>query len=174
MLGRACSLLDNPLRRLPRAGAQRRTRRQRARTHPESRAKRWRNITQRITAARAAAFFAESARGVGAQPVASRFALRIDALHGEARQKLHVVSLGGRRSFAAPARWRGPDSPSYGRLRKPTPDKWTSLLARILAHGTSAVKDKYHNILWPRCSGPLAHSMPPGTMKGSKRRPRST
>jgi hypothetical protein len=39
------------------------------------------------------AFDAEGSGGVGAEPVAAGFALRIDALHGEAGQELHISSL---------------------------------------------------------------------------------
>jgi hypothetical protein len=84
--------------------------------------------------------------------VASRFALRIDALHREAGQKLHIVSPQRPARFAAPLKWRGPDFPDDGQL-----------LAQILAQPASAVKDKYHNILYARCQQ-LAHSMP-GNLK---------
>jgi hypothetical protein len=40
---------------------------------------------------------AEGSGGVGAEPVAAGFALRIDALHGEAGQELHIYSLRGRK-----------------------------------------------------------------------------
>ena len=115
---------------------QRRSRRQCTRAHAETRAQWRRNIAQGIAAARAAAFFTKRARGVGAQPVASRFALRIDALHGEPGQKLHIVSpsatgaLLRRRSSGA-----DPKFPDDGRT-----------LARILPQGCRAVKRKDHNI----------------------------
>lgn len=38
----------------------------------------------------------DGAGGIGAQPVAAQFAMRIDALHGEAGQILHLRSLSGR------------------------------------------------------------------------------
>jgi hypothetical protein len=78
---------------------ERRSRSQRTWTHAESRTQWRRNIAQRIAAARATPFFTKCARGVGAQPVASRFALRIDALHGESGQKLHIVSLSATGAF---------------------------------------------------------------------------
>src|SRR6266481_4628557 len=78
-------------RRSTRARAQRRARRQRTRAHAEARAERRRHVAQEIAATRAAAFVAERSGRVGAQPVASCFALWIDALHGEAGQILHVV-----------------------------------------------------------------------------------
>lgn len=76
----------------PRTRAQWRTCCERPRTHAEARAERWRHVAKRIAAARAAALVAECAGGIRAEPVASRFALRIDALHGEPGQKLHIVS----------------------------------------------------------------------------------
>ncbi len=79
------------------AGAQGWTCGQWARAHAETGAKRRRNIAEKIAAAGADTFVAEGACGVGAEPVAARFALRIDALHGEAGQKLHSVSLSGLR-----------------------------------------------------------------------------
>jgi len=36
---------------------------------------------------------AERSGGIGAEPMTTGFALRIDALHGEAGQVLHVYSL---------------------------------------------------------------------------------
>jgi hypothetical protein len=39
---------------------------------------------------------AEGSGGIGAEPVAAGFALRIDALHGEAGQELHSLSLRNR------------------------------------------------------------------------------
>jgi len=39
---------------------------------------------------------AEGSGGIGAKPVAAGFALRIDALHREAGQILHIFSLRGR------------------------------------------------------------------------------
>jgi hypothetical protein len=41
---------------------------------------------------------AEGSGGIGAEPVAAGFALRIDALHGEAGQKLHFFSLRSRKA----------------------------------------------------------------------------
>jgi hypothetical protein len=38
---------------------------------------------------------AERSGGIGAEPMTTGFALRIDALHGEAGQILHVYSLRG-------------------------------------------------------------------------------
>jgi len=73
------------------AGAQGWTRCKRARAHAEARAQWRRNVAQGIAAARAAAFLTKRPGSIGAQPVASRFALGIDALHGEAGQKLHIV-----------------------------------------------------------------------------------
>jgi hypothetical protein len=44
------------------------------------------------------AFDAEGSGSIGAEPMTAGFALRIDALHGEAGQKLHLFSLSGRGS----------------------------------------------------------------------------
>jgi hypothetical protein len=74
------------------ARTQRRTRRERAWAHAKARAEWRRDVAEGIAAARATAFVAKRAGSVGAQPVASRFALRINALHGEAGQVLHIVS----------------------------------------------------------------------------------
>ena len=95
------------------------TRSQWTRAHAEAWTQRRRNVAQRIPAARATPLFAKGARGVRAQPVPSRFALRIDALHREARQELHIVSPQRPAHFAAPVEWRGPDSPRDERPKKP-------------------------------------------------------
>jgi hypothetical protein len=50
------------------------------------------------------AFNAEGSGGIGAEPVTAGFALRIDALHGEAGQKLHLFSLSGRKAQAGSVR----------------------------------------------------------------------
>ena len=126
-------------RRSTRARAQRRARRQRTRAHAEARAERRRDVAQEIAAARAAAFVAERSGRVGAQPVASCFALWINALHGEAGQILHVVFphwpqlLLRRRPVARPefpgvggcwrGLWRKPDMVS----RKKTTIYWGTL-----------------------------------------------
>jgi hypothetical protein len=61
---------------------------QRARTHPQSRADRWRNVAEW-----SAAVTAELPFGVGRpQPMAASRALRIDALNGPSRQILHAFS----------------------------------------------------------------------------------
>ena len=74
-------------------GPEGRTPRERARAHAEARAERWRNGAEKVAAAWAAAVVGNRAGGVGAEPVASGFAQRINALHGEARQILHARSL---------------------------------------------------------------------------------
>jgi len=139
--------------------AQRRTRRQWAGAHAESRAERRWNIAQRIAATGAASFVAKCPGGIGTQPVASRFALRIDALDGEAGQKLHIVfpSAAGALLRRRPSGAR-PEFPD-GRL-----------LARILAQPCSAVKGKDRNMLGYRCRGPLAHSMPMAARKTKRDR----
>jgi len=84
---------------LARARAQR-TRRQWPGAHAEARAERRRNVAKKIAAAGAAAVAAERDGDVSAQPVAARFAHRINALHGEAGQVLHFISLRGRQAQA--------------------------------------------------------------------------
>jgi hypothetical protein len=71
---------------------QRRTSGERARAHAEARAERRRDVAQKVATAGATAVIADGAGGVGAQPVTTRVALRIDALHGETRQILHRLS----------------------------------------------------------------------------------
>src|SRR5438445_10493026 len=83
------------------AGAQWWTRRQRAWAHPEARAERRRHIAERLTTTRAAPFVTKCTRGIRAQPVASCFALRVNALHGEAGQELHVVFPQDRDAFSS-------------------------------------------------------------------------
>ena len=68
------------------------TRCQRARAHTKSGAERRRHVAQHVAAAGTAAVIADRAGGVGAQPVAASFALRIDALDGETGQILHILS----------------------------------------------------------------------------------
>ena len=82
--------------RLPGARTKGRTRRERTRAHAEVRRERGRNGSEEIAAARAATVVPDWASSVGTQPVAAQFAMRIDALHGEAGQILHLHSLSGR------------------------------------------------------------------------------
>jgi hypothetical protein len=81
--------------RLARARAQRRPAAEVARSHAKTRPERRRDIAQEVAAAGAAPFNADRRRGIGAQPMAARFALGIDALNGEAGQILHWPSLSG-------------------------------------------------------------------------------
>jgi hypothetical protein len=60
-----------------------------SRTHTESRRQGWWDVAQRISATRAAPFVRSSRRGIRAQPMTSRFAQLVDALHRESRQILH-------------------------------------------------------------------------------------
>jgi hypothetical protein len=137
-----------------RTGAQRWARGQRPGAHAKAWAERRRNIAQGLPTAGAAAFLTKRTGRIGSQPVASRFALRIDALHGEAGQELHIVfpsATGALHGAGRVARTRVPldGRPGNGRL-----------LARILAQDHSAVKGKYHYILGCPCPRQLAHSMP--------------
>ena len=79
-----------------RAGAEGRARGERARAQTKVRAERRGDVAEKVTAGRAAAVVADGIRGVSAQPVAASFTQRIDALHGEAGQILHFLSLSGR------------------------------------------------------------------------------
>jgi hypothetical protein len=78
---------------LPRPRAERRAGAEASGTHAEARAERGRNVAEIIAAAGAAAVVAERGSLIGAHPLTARFAKRIDALHGEAGQVLHRVSL---------------------------------------------------------------------------------
>ena len=60
-----------------------------SRTHTESRRQGWWDVAQRISATRAATFVRSGRRGIRAQPMTSRFAQLVDALHRESRQILH-------------------------------------------------------------------------------------
>jgi hypothetical protein len=60
-----------------------------SRTHTESRRQRWWNISQKISATRAASFMRSSRCGIRAQPMAARFTQLVDALNRESRQILH-------------------------------------------------------------------------------------
>ena len=64
---------------------------ERAGAQAEVRAERWRHVLQR-RAAIAATVAAEGAGEIGAEPVAARFTLGIDALHGPAGKILHISS----------------------------------------------------------------------------------
>jgi hypothetical protein len=79
-----------------RAGAEGRARGEGARAQTKVRAERWGNVAEKVAAARAAAVVADGIGGISAQPLAASFAERIDALHGEAGQILHLLSLSDR------------------------------------------------------------------------------
>jgi len=78
------------------ARAEGRARSQRARTHAEARAERRGDVAEEVAAAGAATVVGDGAGSVGAEPVAAQVAGRVDALHGETGQILHVRSLSGR------------------------------------------------------------------------------
>jgi|SRR5580704_851684 hypothetical protein len=80
---------------LARTRAEGRARCERTRAHAEARAERRRNVAEEVAAAGATTVVGDGASGIGAEPVATRFAQRIDALHGEAGQILHAHSLSG-------------------------------------------------------------------------------
>ena len=80
------------------ARAQRRAGGEGAGAHAEARGERRRNVAEEIAAAGAMAVAAERSGEIGAEPVTAGFALRIDALHREAGQELHLFSLSGRKA----------------------------------------------------------------------------
>ena len=85
--------VDDPL--LARAWAEGRSRGEGAGAHAEARAERRRDVAEEVAAAGAAAVVDDGTGGIGAEPVATGFAQRIDALHGETGQILHADSLSG-------------------------------------------------------------------------------
>jgi len=99
-----------PERPLARPRTQGRAGGERAGAHAEARAERRRNVAEGIAATGAAAVAAEGSSDIGAEPVTTGFALRIDALHREAGQVLHFLSLRGRKaqagSAATASRWQ--------------------------------------------------------------------
>ena len=76
-----------------RAGAERRARGEWTRPHPEVWTERGRNTAQEVSAAGTAALTRNGTGGIGAQPVATGSALRVDTLHGQARQIVHEFPL---------------------------------------------------------------------------------
>src|SRR5216684_2893670 len=84
--------------RLTRARAERRARGEGAGTHAEARAERRGNVAKVVAAAGAVAVVGSGSSDIGAHPLATGFAKRIDALHGETGQVLHGVSLRGRKA----------------------------------------------------------------------------
>ena len=68
--------------------------------HAEARAERRRNVSEKIAATGTAAVIGSGSGDIGPEPVTAGFALRIDALHREAGQVLHFLSLRGRQAQA--------------------------------------------------------------------------
>ena len=98
--------------------AQRRAGGEGAGAHAEARAERRGNVAKEIAAAGAVAVAAKESGGIGAEPVAAGFALRIDALHGKAGQKLHFLSPRGRKAQAGSCATAQPSIVSRPRLKK--------------------------------------------------------
>ena len=98
--------------------AQRRAGGERAGAHAEARAEGRGNVAEEIAAAGAVAVAAEWSGGIGAEPVAAGFALRIDALHRKAGQKLHLLSPRGRKAQADSCAPAQPSTVSRPRLKK--------------------------------------------------------
>ncbi len=80
-----------------RAGAEGWARGEGAGAHAEARGERRGNVAEEVAAAGAMAVAAEGSGEIGAEPVTAGFAERIDALHGETGQVLHLFSLSGRK-----------------------------------------------------------------------------
>ncbi len=81
-----------------RAGTEGRARGERAGAHAEARGERRGNVAEEVAATGAMAVAAEGSGEIGAEPVTAGFAKRIDALHGEAGQVLHLFSLSSRKA----------------------------------------------------------------------------
>ncbi len=86
------------LRILARARAEGRAGGEGTGAHAEARGERRGNVAKEIATARTMAVAAEWSGEIGAEPVTTGFAERIDALHGEAGQVLHLFSLRGRKA----------------------------------------------------------------------------
>ena len=155
------------LPRLAGARAEGRTRGEGARAHAEARAERRRNVAEKVAAARAVAVVGSGDGNISAHPLAASFALRIDALHGETGQELHVVSLRGRkarvnlRATTLRSRTKKLPSPLAADSRGALPPKedleynirlgragTMQAMARILPLDGCGVKRKDYKILW--------------------------
>jgi hypothetical protein len=117
--------------------AQRRTRSQRARAHPETGAKWRRDVAKHVATAGTAAVITDGAGGIGAKPVAARVAKRIDALNGKAGQILHSIFPSGPVRNLAPGGANATRSPAGQQHERMT---------RIVARGACGVKTKHHNM----------------------------
>jgi hypothetical protein len=84
--------------RSTRTGAEGRAGGEGAGAHAEARGERRGNVAEEIAATGAVALAAEGSGEIGAEPVTARIALRVDALHGEAGQVLHLFSLSSRKA----------------------------------------------------------------------------
>jgi len=80
------------------AGTQGRARGEGAGAHAETWGERRGNVAEEIAAARAMTVAAEGSGEIGAEPVTAGFAERVDALHGETGQVLHLCSLTSRKA----------------------------------------------------------------------------
>ena len=96
------------------ARAEGRARCERAGAHAEARAERWRDVAEEVAAAGATAVVGDRAGGIGAEPVTTQVAQRIDALHGETGQILHAHSLSGRPALRVHNVARAAEAPRGG------------------------------------------------------------
>src|SRR5260370_370042 len=79
------------------AGTEGRARGEGAGAHAEARGERRGNVAEEVAAGGTMAVAAEGSGEIGAEPVTAGFAERIDALHRETGQVLHLFSLSGRK-----------------------------------------------------------------------------
>jgi hypothetical protein len=105
---------------------------------------------------------AEGRGEIGAEPVAAGVALRINALHGEAGQVLHLFSLSGRKAQAGS--WCERVAPRLNKLLSspygpkalaekvpgsfPKTCDWMNAMAGIVPRVGCGVKRKGYKILW--------------------------
>jgi len=83
---------------LARTGAEGRAGGEGTGAHAEARGERRGNVAEEVATAGAMAVAAEGRGEIGAEPVTASFAERIDALHGETGQVLHLFSLSSRKA----------------------------------------------------------------------------
>jgi hypothetical protein len=158
---------------LARARTEGRARGEGAGAHAEAGAERRRDVAEEIAAAGAVAVVGSGNCDIGAHPLAARFAERIDALHGETGQVLHLDSLRGRKAqvkiFATTEHPREKFAEPPGgasRCKSPAEKKTKYQLAwghagtvqatgRILPREGCGVKRKGHKILGVGCGSPL-------------------
>ena len=78
-----------------------------------ARAERRRDVAEKIAAAGTVTVIGSGSGDVGAHPLTTSFAKRIDTLHGEAGQILHIVSLSGQPALRMRSRTCDRSSPGW-------------------------------------------------------------